>query len=363
MVWCFVVVGEPPFTYFFYRQPAVMRMRNRVDSFICGCPGRNLRNPWFRVPARGGAVAAADLIYPVFVLDGVGQRQEIAAMPGVERLSADLLMPVAEECVALGIPVIALFPVIDSSRKSVDGAGGADPDGLIPRTVRALKLRFPDLGVMTDLSLDPYTSHGPGCVVHQSGHVENDAAVAILVGQAIAHAEAGADILGPSDMMDGRVGAIRRALEAEGYSATSIMAYSGKYASAFYGPFRAAVNSTAATVERFSKSTYQMDFANTDEALREVAMDIEEGADMVMVKPGLPYIDVVRRIKDAFGFPTFAYHVSGEYAMLRAAVARGWLDYPSAMLEILLAFKRAGADGILTYCALDAARRLKEIGR
>ena len=279
-------------------------------------------------------------------------------MPGVERLSLDLLLPVAEECLALGIPALALFPVIDASLKDAQGSEAANPEGLIPAAVRGLKARFPELGVMTDVALDPYTSHGQDGLLDESGYILNDPTVAQLVKQALAHAAAGADIVAPSDMMDGRIGAVRQALEAAGHVHTRIMAYSAKYASAFYGPFRDAVGS-AASLGKSNKKVYQMDPANSNEALREVALDIAEGADMVMVKPGLPYLDVLRRVKDEFAMPTFAYQVSGEYAMLKAAAQNGWLAHDAAMLESLLAFKRAGADGVLTYFAREAARLLK----
>jgi porphobilinogen synthase len=279
-------------------------------------------------------------------------------MPGVERLSIDLLLTVAEDCVALGIPVIALFPVINAALKTPDGIEAVNPDGLVPRAVRELKQRFPELGILTDVALDPYTSHGQDGVMNADGYVLNDETSAILVSQALTQAEAGVDIVAPSDMMDGRIGAIRSALEARHFIHTRIMAYSAKYASAFYGPFRDAVGS-AANLGKGDKATYQMDPANSDEALREVALDIAEGADMVMVKPGMPYLDIVRRVKDEFKIPTFAYQVSGEYAMIKAAAQQGWLDHDKAMMEAMLAFKRAGADGVLTYFARDIARRLK----
>ncbi|TXH89813.1 MAG: porphobilinogen synthase [Rhodoferax sp.] len=320
---------------------------------------RRLRRDAFtRNLVRENTLTAHDLIYPVFVVDGQNQRVPIASMPGVERLSLDLLLPVAEECVKLGIPVMALFPVIDQSLKTYDGKEALNPDGLVPRVVRALKKEFPDLGVMTDVALDPFTSHGQDGLPDESGYILNDETVAILVQQALTQARAGVDMVAPSDMMDGRIGAIRAALEAENLIHTRIMAYSAKYASAFYGPFRDAVGS-ASNLGKSNKKVYQMDPANSDEALREVAMDIAEGADMVMVKPGMPYLDVVRRVKDEFKVPTFAYQVSGEYAMLKAAAQNGWLDHDAVMMESLLAFKRAGADGILTYFARDAARLLQ----
>ena len=303
-------------------------------------------------------LAPADLIYPVFVLDGQDRAEDVASMPGVQRLSLDRLFALAEQCLALSVPVMALFPVIDPRLKTPDGSEALNPDGLVPRAVRELKRRFPELGVMTDVALDPFTSHGQDGLIDEHGYILNDATLAVLVQQALVQAQAGVDIVAPSDMMDGRIGAIRAALEAQGAVQTKIMAYSAKYASAFYGPFRDAVGS-AANLGKSDKKTYQMDPANSDEALREVALDIAEGADMVMVKPGMPYLDIVRRVKDEFRMPTFAYQVSGEYAMLKAAAANGWLDHDAVMMESLLAFKRAGADGVLTYFALDAARLLK----
>jgi porphobilinogen synthase len=282
-------------------------------------------------------------------------------MPGVERLSLDLLLPVARECVELGIPVMALFPVIDPALKTPDGREAWNPDGLIPRVVARLKAELPDLGIMTDVALDPYTSHGQDGLLDSQNYIINDATVEVLVCQALAQAAAGVDIVAPSDMMDGRIGAIRQALEVNGHVHTRIMAYSAKYASAFYGPFRDAVGSSA-NLGKADKKVYQMDPGNTDEALREVALDLAEGADMVMVKPGMPYLDVVRRIKEEFKAPTFAYQVSGEYAMLKAAAQNGWLDHDAVMMESLLAFKRAGADGVLTYFARDAARLLRQQG-
>jgi porphobilinogen synthase len=305
-------------------------------------------------------LTADDLIYPVFVLDGKNQRQAVGSMPGVERLSLDLLMPVAEDCVKLGIPVMALFPVIESSLKDPHGNEALNPEGLVPTVVRALKKNFPDLGIMTDVALDPFTSHGQDGWLDDDGYILNDLTLAQLVKQAMVQADAGVDMVAPSDMMDGRIGAIRQALENKGHVHTQIMAYSAKYASSFYGPFRDAVGS-AANLGKSNKKTYQMDPGNTNEALREVALDIAEGADMVMVKPGMPYLDVVRRVKDEFGVPTFAYQVSGEYAMLKAAAQNGWLDHDGVMMESLLAFKRAGADGVLTYFARDAARLLAKV--
>ena len=321
-------------------------------------PRRLRRDSFTRDLVREHRLHPSDLIYPVFVLDGKGQREAVASMPGVERLSLDLLLPVAEDCVKLGIPVMALFPVIDPSLKTPDGREATNPDGLIPRVVRGLKQAFPELGVMTDVALDPYTSHGQDGVLDENNYILNDPTVAILVQQALTQAAAGVDIVAPSDMMDGRVGAIRQALEADGHIHTRIMAYSAKYASAFYGPFRDAVGS-AANLGKADKKVYQMDPGNSNEALREVALDLAEGADMVMVKPGMPYLDIVRRVKDEFAVPTFAYQVSGEYAMLKAAAQNGWLDHDAVMMESLLAFKRAGADGILTYFARDAARLLR----
>jgi len=300
-----------------------------------------------------------DLIYPVFVLDGQQQRQAVASMPGVDRLSLDLLLPVAADCVTLGIPVMALFPVIDSALKDPQGNEALNPEGLVPTVVRELKKRFPELGIMTDVALDPFTSHGQDGWLDESGYILNDLTLAQLVKQALVQAEAGVDIVAPSDMMDGRIGAIRQKLESKGFVHTQIMAYSAKYASSFYGPFRDAVGS-AANLGKSNKKTYQMDPGNILEAMREVAMDIAEGADMVMVKPGMPYLDVVRKVKEEFGMPTFAYQVSGEYAMLKAAAQNGWLDHDGVMMESLLSFKRAGADGILTYFARDAARLLKQ---
>jgi porphobilinogen synthase len=310
---------------------------------------------------RENTVTASDLIYPVFILDGENQRQQVASMPGVERVSVDLLLKVAEECVALGIPVLALFPVIDASLKTYDGVEATNPDGLVPRAVRALKKNFPQLGILTDVALDPYTTHGQDGLPDETGYIVNEKTIEMLTRQALAQAEAGVDVVAPSDMMDGRMGVIRSALEERGFIHTRLMAYSAKYASAFYGPFRDAVGS-AANLGKADKNTYQMDPANIDEALREVALDLAEGADMVMVKPGMPYLDVVRRVKDEFRVPTFAYQVSGEYAMLKAAAQNGWLDHDKVMMESMMAFKRAGADGVLTYFALDVARKLKAGG-
>ncbi len=322
-----------------------------------GRPRRLRRDEFTRNLVREHALSTNDLIYPVFVLEGSQRREAVASMPGVERLSLDLLLPVAEECVQLGIPVLALFPVISASLKDEIGSEASNPEGLVPTVVRELKKRFPELGVMTDVALDPYTSHGQDGLLDDSGYIINDATVEVLIRQALNHAAAGVDIVAPSDMMDGRIGAIRMALEQAGHVHTRIMAYSAKYASAFYGPFRDAVGSSA-NLGKSNKKVYQMDPGNSDEALREVAMDIAEGADMVMVKPGMPYLDIVQRIKKEFKVPTFAYQVSGEYAMLKAAAHNGWLDHDLVMMESLLAFKRAGADGVLTYFALDAARRI-----
>jgi porphobilinogen synthase len=317
------------------------------------------RDDFTRRLVRENALSVNDLIYPVFVLDGEKKREAVASMPGVERLSLDLLLPVAEKCVKLGIPVMALFPVIDSSLKTPDGREATNAKGLVPRVVKSLKQHFPDLGVMTDVALDPFTSHGQDGLLDDSGYIMNDPTVEVLVQQALTQADAGVDIVAPSDMMDGRIGAIRQALEAHGHIHTRIMAYSAKYASSFYGPFRDAVGS-AGNLGKSDKKVYQMDAGNSDEALREVAMDIAEGADMVMVKPGMPYLDIVRRVKDEFSMPTFVYQVSGEYAMLKAAAQNGWLDHDGVMMESLLAFKRAGADGILTYFAINAAEKLRQ---
>jgi len=307
---------------------------------------------------RENTLTTDDLIYPVFVHELSG-RAPVASMPGVERLSIDELLKVAEEALELGIPVIDLFPVIDPAGKSLDAAAAWDENGLAQRAVRALKSRFPELGVMTDVALDPYTTHGQDGIIDDKGYVLNDITVQALIKQSISHAEAGVDIVSPSDMMDGRIGAIRRALDVSGHINVRIMAYSAKYASAFYGPFRDAVGSSA-SLGKADKKTYQMDPANGDEAMREIALDLEEGADMVMVKPGMPYLDLVRRVKQQFGVPTFAYQVSGEYAMLKAAVGNGWLDERACVLESLMCFKRAGADGVLTYFAPQVARWLRE---
>ena len=321
-------------------------------------PRRLRRDAFTRDLVRQHRLAPEDLILPVFLLDGSGQTQDVASMPGVQRRSVDRLFEVAEQCVALGVPVMALFPVIEPSLKTPDGHEATNPDGLVPRAVRELKSRFPNLGLLTDVALDPFTSHGQDGLLDDRGYILNDQTVAVLQVQARVQAEAGVDIVAPSDMMDGRIGAIRSALETQGMIHTRIMAYSAKYASAFYGPFRDAVGS-AGNLGKADKKTYQMDPGNGDEALHEVAMDIAEGADMVMIKPGLPYLDIVRRVKDRFLMPTFAYQVSGEYAMVKAAAANGWLDHDAVMMESLLAFRRAGADGVLSYFALDAARLLR----
>ena len=320
---------------------------------------RMRRDAFSRAMMRENVITPADLIYPVFILDGKNRREAVPSMPGVERVSVDLLLPIAEDCVSLGIPVLALFPVIDPSLKTPDGIEAINPQGLVPRAVRELKQRFPELGILTDVALDPYTSHGQDGVLDENGYVLNDETTPLLVKQALAQAAAGVDIVAPSDMMDGRIGAIRAALEDGAQIHTRIMAYSAKYASAFYGPFRDAVGS-AANLGKGSKATYQMDPANSDEALREVALDIAEGADMVMVKPGMPYLDIVRRVKDEFRVPTFAYQVSGEYAMIKAAAQNGWIDHDKTMMEAMLSFKRAGADGVLTYFSRDIARLLKQ---
>jgi porphobilinogen synthase len=327
--------------------PAVRMRRMRRDDF-----SRRLM--------RENVLTADDLIYPVFVLDGKNRTEKVASMPGVERVTLDRLLPVAEECMKLRVPVMALFPVIDQKLKSLDGREAHNSKGLVPRVVRELKKQFPDLGVMTDVALDPYTSHGQDGVIDKNGYIINDVTLAVLEKQALCQAEAGVDIVAPSDMMDGRIGRIRTALEKSGRIHTKIMAYSAKYASGFYGPFRDAVGS-AKNLGKGDKKTYQMDPANSDEALWEVGLDLAEGADMVMVKPGMPYLDIVRRVKDEYKAPTFVYQVSGEYAMLRAAIANGWLA-DNVIMESLVAFKRAGADGILTYFALEAARAIRKAG-
>lgn len=330
-----------------------------TPAFPTSRPRRLRRDDFTRRLVRENALTVNDLIYPVFVAEGQGLREPIGSLPGVVRYSPDTLLSVAEECVALGIPVLSLFPAIDPRLKTPDGVEATNPNGLIPRVVSALKQRFPQLGILTDVALDPYTSHGQDGVIDDDGYVINEPTVEMLIRQALVQAEAGVDIVAPSDMMDGRIGAIRAALEANQHIHTRIMAYSAKYASAFYGPFRDAVGS-ASNLGKSNKMAYQMDPGNIDEALREVAADIQEGADMVMVKPGMPYLDVVRRVKDTFRVPTFAYQVSGEYAMIKAAAANGWLDHDKVMMEALLGFKRAGADGILTYFAVEAAKLLKQ---
>jgi len=330
---------------------------NVYGSFPAVRMRRMRRNDFSRRLMRENVLTADDLIYPVFLLDGVNRSEKVASMPGVERMTIDRLLALADKCLKLRIPVLALFPVVDQRLKTPDGREAFNPKGLVPRAVAQLKKRFPELGVMADVALDPYTSHGQDGVVDKTGYIMNDVTLGVLVKQALAQAAAGVDIVAPSDMMDGRIGRIRAALEKAGHIHTKIMAYSAKYASGFYGPFRDAVGS-ATNLGKGDKKTYQMDPANCDEALWEVGLDLAEGADMVMVKPGLPYLDVLRRVKDEFKAPTFVYQVSGEYSMLRAAIAKGWLP-ESCVMEALLAFKRAGADGILTYFAMDAARALK----
>jgi len=319
---------------------------------------RMRRDDFSRRLMRESVLTVDDFIYPVFVLEGEGRVEKVGSMPGVERLSLDLLLKTAERAVKLGIPALALFPVIDVSLKSLGAEESFNGSGLVPRVVRALKREFPELGVITDVALDPYTSHGQDGLIDATGYVLNDETLEVLAKQALCHAEAGADVVAPSDMMDGRIGRIRAELNEAGQIYTRILAYSAKYASAFYGPFRDAVGS-AGNLGKGNKYTYQMDPGNSDEALKEVALDLAEGADMVMVKPGMPYLDIVRRVKDEFKVPTYAYQVSGEYAMLKAAAQNGWLDEKACVLESLLAFKRAGADGILTYFALDAAEYLR----
>ena len=322
-------------------------------------PRRMRRDDWSRRLIQENRLSPDDLIYPVFLLPGKNQTQTVTSMPGIERMSLDRLFSVAEECVTLGVPVMALFPVIEASLKTIDGVEAFNPNGLVPNAVAQLKKRFPNLGIMTDVALDPYTSHGQDGILDQNNRILNDETVAVLVKQALCHAHAGVDIVAPSDMMDGRIGQIRAALENKQFIHTRIMAYSAKYASSFYGPFRDAVGS-ATNLGKADKKNYQMDPANSDEAIREVGLDISEGADMVMIKPGMPYLDIVHRIKDAFGYPTYVYQVSGEYAMLKAAANNGWLDHDAVMMESLIAFKRAGADGILSYFALEASRLLKK---
>ncbi len=322
---------------------------------------RMRRDDFSRRLMREHRLTTNDLIYPMFVLEGEGQREAVPSMPGVERISIDELLKEAAELVALGIPAVAIFPVTPLEKKSLDACEAYNPEGLAQRAVRALKERYPELGVITDVALDPFTTHGQDGLIDESGYVLNDETVEVLVKQALSHAEAGADVVAPSDMMDGRIGSIREALEAAGHIHTRILAYSAKYASAYYGPFRDAVGSSA-NLGAGNKYTYQMDPANSNEALHEVGMDIEEGADMVMVKPGMPYLDIIRRVKDNFGVPTYAYHVSGEYAMLKAASQNGWLNEQAVVMEAMVCFKRAGADGILTYYAKQIAQWLKEEG-
>lgn len=320
---------------------------------------RMRKNDFSRRLMRENKLTVDDLIYPVFVIEGVNKREKIDSMPDVERLSMDLLVEEARELYILGIPAIALFPVVSAEKKSDDAVEAYNPNGLVQRTVRALKAAVPELGIITDIALDPFTSHGQDGLIDADGYVLNDETIDVLIKQALSHAKAGADIVAPSDMMDGRIGAIREALENHGYIHTKILAYSAKYASSFYGPFRDAVGSSG-NLGKGNKYSYQMDCANSDEALREVALDLKEGADMVMVKPGMPYLDIVRRVKDEFGVPTFAYQVSGEYAMLKAASQNGWLDEKAVVLESLLAFKRAGCDAILTYYAKTVAQWLQD---
>jgi len=317
------------------------------------------RDDFSRRLVREHRLTADDLIYPVFVFEGKSATQPVPSMPGVERMTVDRLLPLAEECLKLRIPMLALFPAIEPALKTPDGREATNAAGLIPRAVKALKANFPELGIMTDVALDPYTSHGQDGVIDDAGYILNDETLSILQAQALVQAEAGVDVVAPSDMMDGRVGALRGALDERGLIYTRIMAYAAKYASGFYGPFRDAVGS-AANLGKGNKYTYQMDPANSNEALWEVGLDLAEGADMVMVKPGMPYLDIVRRVKDQYLAPTYVYQVSGEYAMLKAAFANGWLDERTCVMEALLAFKRAGADGILTYFAIDAARRLRD---
>ncbi len=320
---------------------------------------RQRRDSWSRRLVCENSLSVNDLIYPVFVTEGLGKREPVSSMPGVERLSLDLLLPVAHQAVELGIPVLAIFPVIEPEKKDLAGSESFNPEGLVPRTVAALKKEFPHLGIMTDVALDPYTSHGQDGLLDDQARILNDETVEVLVKQALMQAQAGADIVAPSDMMDGRIGSIRKGLEASGQIHTRIMAYAAKYASSFYGPFRDAVGS-GTNLGKADKKTYQMDPANSDEALREVGMDIAEGADMVMVKPGMPYLDIVYRVRQAFGMPTFAYQVSGEYSMIKAASAQGWLDERQVVLESLIGFKRAGAHGILSYFSPDVAQWLRE---
>lgn len=329
-----------------------------ANQLLATRPRRMRKDEFSRRLMRENVLTTSDLIYPVFVLEGENRTEEVPSMPGVQRQSIDVLLKTAEECVALGIPAIAIFPVVPQEGKSLTAKEAFNNNGLVPRTVKALKEAFPNLGVITDVALDPYTTHGQDGLIDDDGYVLNDETVDVLVKQALCHAKAGADVVAPSDMMDGRIGAIRDALEKEGYIYTRILAYSAKYASAFYGPFRDAVGSSG-SLGKGNKYNYQMDPANADEAIKEVLLDLQEGADMVMVKPGMPYLDIVRRVKQEFGVPTYAYQVSGEYAMLKAASQNGWLDEQACVMESLLGFKRAGADGVLTYFAMDVARWLK----
>ena len=337
-----------------------MSFANTSRQYPLSRPRRLRRDDFSRRLVRENQLSADDLIYPVFILEGTQQREPVASMPGIERLSIDLLLEEAAEIVELGIPAIALFPVTPVERKSLDAAEAWNSEGLAQRATRALKARFPELGIITDVALDPFTTHGQDGIIDANGYVQNDITIEALVKQTLSHAEAGADIVAPSDMMDGRVGAMRQALESAGYVHTRILAYSAKYASAYYGPFRDAVGS-ASNLGKSDKATYQMDPANSNEALQEVAQDMAEGADMVMIKPGMPYLDIIRQVKDTFGVPTFVYQVSGEYAMHQAAIANGWLS-EAVILESLISFKRAGADAILTYYAKTAARQLRDRG-
>lgn len=327
-----------------------------LAAYPASRPRRTRMTPWSRAMVAENVLTPADLIWPLFVIEGKGERTQVASMPGVERLTVDLAVEAAKEAASLGIPCLALFPNTPAELRTDDGRESANPDNLMCRATRAIKDAVPEIGILSDVALDPYTTHGHDGLVSDAGEILNDETIDMLVGQALNQARAGADIIAPSDMMDGRIGAIRKALEAEGFGNVQIMSYAAKYASAFYGPFRDAVGSGARL--KGDKKTYQMDPANTDEALREVALDLAEGADTVMVKPGLPYLDVVRRVKDTFAVPTFAYQVSGEYAMIAGAIQNGWLERDRVILESLMAFKRAGADGVLTYFAVDAARLL-----
>jgi len=330
-----------------------------TNQFLAIRPRRMRKEEFSRRLMRENVLTNNDLIYPVFVLEGENKTEDVKSMPGIQRQSLDVLLKTAGECVELGIPALAIFPVVSQTFKSLDAAESFNDNGLVPRTVKALKAAYPDLGVITDVALDPYTTHGQDGLIDETGYVMNDETVEVLIQQALCHARAGADVVAPSDMMDGRIGKIRDALEENGFIHTKILAYSAKYASAFYGPFRDAVGSSA-NLGKGNKYNYQMDPANGEEAIKEVALDIEEGADMIMVKPGMPYLDIVRRVKDEFGVPTFAYQVSGEYAMLKADAQNGWLDEKACVMEALLSFKRAGADGVLTYFAMNVARWLKE---